>query len=363
METIAQIIAFLGFVGLIVGLFNPKRALFYIKKPTLQTRKVALITYIGIILFAGFLGSNSEEYKQRMKAEEGTKQKKQQVTKTSQDVATPVSGKVNDKHPQNVLTKSPELTKLVQLLNDQGIDICSLQDSIVNYETDFERRFVILYQTQVKDSSELFKLDSAFQHYTVEKVSQVLNLPGNLIQASWLDEEVLKLCGQNNITRWKYLSSAEVKSKIAAFSQKMYKDSIRFYTAKAYDDVWHKEDLKLALKHYNKALTFADTSLVKNETITLYLDLGKFYKKQRNTIQTIHYLRKAYNLEGKGGNACQLLREETRQRVVTGYYTYSVCCDGTTSSSTGRGTCSHHGGVCSTKSEPIYQTRYTMQCN
>ena len=363
METIAQIIAFLGFVGLIVGLFSPKRALFYIKKPKLHTRKVASITYIGIILFASFLGANSEEYKQRMKAEAEAKQKKQQVIKTSQDVATPVSGKVNDKHPQNVLTKSPELTKLVQLLNDRGIDICSLQDSIVNCEVSFERHFVTLYKTQIKDSLDVFKLDSAFQHYAVEKVSQALKLPGNLIQAIWLDEEVLKLCGQNNITRWKDLSSSEVKSRIAIFSQKMYKDSIRFYTAKAYDDAWHKEDPKLALTHYNKALTFADTSLVKDETITLYLDLGKFYKKQRNTIQAIHYLRKAYNLEGKGGNACQLLREETRQRVVTGYYTYSVCCDGTTSSSTGRGTCSHHGGVCSTKSEPIYNIRYTMECN
>jgi len=363
METIAQIIAFLGFVGLIVGLFSPKRALFYIKKSTLQTRKVALITYIGIILFAGFLGSNSEEYKQRMKAEAEAKQKSPRINKSPQNAEeVKPNSKVNDRHPQNVITRSPELAKLVQILNDRGIDICRLQDSITNYEAGFERRFVTLYQTQVKDSSELFKLDSAFQNYAIEKVSQALNLPGNLIRATWLDADVLKLCSQN-ITRWKDLSSVEAKSKMAAFSQKMYKDSIRFYTAKAYDDVWHKEDPKLALKHYNKALTFADTSLVKDETITLYLDLGKFYKKQRNTIQTIHYLRKAYNLEGKGGNACQLLREETRQRVVTGYYTYSVCCDGTTSSSTGRGTCSHHGGVCSTKSEPIYNIRYTMECN
>lgn len=40
-----------------------------------------------------------------------------------------------------------------------------------------------------------------------------------------------------------------------------------------------------------------------------------------------------------------------RQRVA---YYVTRCCDGTTSNSTGRGTCSHHGGVCNW-SEPVYE--------
>lgn len=40
-----------------------------------------------------------------------------------------------------------------------------------------------------------------------------------------------------------------------------------------------------------------------------------------------------------------------RKKVIS--YT-TRCCDGTSSSSKGRGTCSHHGGVCNWN-EPIYE--------
>lgn len=42
------------------------------------------------------------------------------------------------------------------------------------------------------------------------------------------------------------------------------------------------------------------------------------------------------------------------RKVITGYITR--CCDGTTSSSSGKGACSHHGGVCKWN-EPVYRER------
>lgn len=56
-------------------------------------------------------------------------------------------------------------------------------------------------------------------------------------------------------------------------------------------------------------------------------------------------------------NACKEYRELTAR---TRYYKRSRCCDGTTSSATGRGACSHHGGVCRIENVPYKE--YTINC-
>ncbi len=43
-------------------------------------------------------------------------------------------------------------------------------------------------------------------------------------------------------------------------------------------------------------------------------------------------------------------------RKFVRYISYSKCCDGRTSSSTGRGACSGHGGVCGTYQKAVYET-------
>jgi len=72
------------------------------------------------------------------------------------------------------------------------------------------------------------------------------------------------------------------------------------------------------------------------------------------------YAKKYFKIAADGGDkeACSHLRELTAK---TRYYTQTKCCDGTTSSSTGRGTCSHHGGVCGTTYLPY--KKYTMSCD
>ncbi len=66
-----------------------------------------------------------------------------------------------------------------------------------------------------------------------------------------------------------------------------------------------------------------------------------------------------YKLAADGGHkkACEKYRELT---AVTKYYSSTLCCDGSTSESTGRGTCSHHGGVCGIKRTPYKE--YLYEC-
>lgn len=55
--------------------------------------------------------------------------------------------------------------------------------------------------------------------------------------------------------------------------------------------------------------------------------------------------------------SCEILRQLTKYVAAWNYY--SKCCDGSRSESTGRGACSHHGGVCKSMKEPIYRYKYS----
>lgn len=102
---------------------------------------------------------------------------------------------------------------------------------------------------------------------------------------------------------------------------------------------------KAALPELNKLL-FADPAnkeLLLNRAICL--------SKTGKIAEAVNDLKP---LIADGNTQAQLLYDKinpVRQRVA---YYVTRCCDGTTSSSTGRGTCSHHGGVCNW-SEPVYE--------
>lgn len=137
-------------------------------------------------------------------------------------------------------------------------------------------------------------------------------------------------------------------------------DSLLFYFNKG-DSVFKAKNYQGAIKFFTKSVGFADSTR-KQDKINLLISIANSYSGANNKYQAIVYYKKAYELEGKGGAACELLRDITAQKVITGYDTYSVCCNGSTSRATGRGACSHNGGVCGTRSEPITRLRYTMEC-
>ncbi len=131
-------------------------------------------------------------------------------------------------------------------------------------------------------------------------------------------------------------------------------------------------------------------SIIKNnpDSKSAYKVLGNYYFNKDNN-KTIHYLTKYIEIDttdapiyrkiaasflnkkhkksalkyfrisaNKGDReACLSLRELTAK---TKYYSRSLCWDGTTSSSTGRGACSHHGGV--RRIEYVPYKVYTEEC-
>lgn len=115
----------------------------------------------------------------------------------------------------------------------------------------------------------------------------------------------------------------------------------------------NEEKYSQAIKYYKQYLK------IDNANASVYTYLGYAYEMSRNKSQAKLNYKSAINLEGNGGDACKRLRELTVK--VVGYNYSSRCCDGSSSGATGRGACSHHGGVCGTIKTPI--TRYTMNCN
>jgi tetratricopeptide (TPR) repeat protein len=105
-----------------------------------------------------------------------------------------------------------------------------------------------------------------------------------------------------------------------------------------------------AISYYKKVVNLDSSN------VSAYNKIASLYIKNKRKKSAIKYYRVAAN---KGSSeACENLRELTAK---TKYYTRSVCCDGTTSGSTGRGTCSHHGGVCGYEKVPYKE--YTIRCD
>jgi tetratricopeptide (TPR) repeat protein len=112
-----------------------------------------------------------------------------------------------------------------------------------------------------------------------------------------------------------------------------------------------QKDYRSAIKHYR---SYVD--LDKTNDIVLS-NLAFCYLERKSKSQAIKYYKMAADL----GNieACKQHRELTAR---IRYNTQSRCCDGSLSYSTGRGTCSHHGGVCTIEHTP-YKEYTVPSCN
>ena len=112
------------------------------------------------------------------------------------------------------------------------------------------------------------------------------------------------------------------------------------------------------LENHNKAVGAFKKAAETDSTEGIYpYHVGISYYRLNNKKQAIQWLNKAMALGH--AEACTQLREITA--VVKTRFSHSVCCDGSISYSRGRGTCSHHKGVCREAFEQ-YKV-YTMNCN
>ncbi|MCK0160296.1 tetratricopeptide repeat protein [Allomuricauda sp. F6463D] len=109
----------------------------------------------------------------------------------------------------------------------------------------------------------------------------------------------------------------------------------------------NKQNTKNAIKYYTKAIELDTTNGV------YYNNLGISYENIKNKKRAIKYYRLGVQYENR--DACNNLRNITAK---TRYKKIARCWDGTMSYSSGRGTCSHHGGVRRYENEPYKE--YTM---
>jgi tetratricopeptide (TPR) repeat protein len=97
-----------------------------------------------------------------------------------------------------------------------------------------------------------------------------------------------------------------------------------------------------AIACYEKALQF-DDSLGQ-----AWYECALCYVKKKQKREAVNDLKHAMTLRYPGADSLHEKINPLKKRISG---VHSRCCDGTTSSSTGRGACSHHGGVCRTEYE------------
>jgi len=95
------------------------------------------------------------------------------------------------------------------------------------------------------------------------------------------------------------------------------------------------------------------TSLISNNynLSNTYYKRAICYQKTKKIQEAVNDLKEAIKL---GNDKANKLHEKINpiKKKIVGYET--LCCDGTTSYSSGRGACSHHGGVCDWN-HPVYE--------
>ncbi len=128
-------------------------------------------------------------------------------------------------------------------------------------------------------------------------------------------------------------------------------------------------DREKVVKEVNTIYTIQAEALVKKRkyknAITIYtklISINKFnlnyqykralcYSKLGKIKDAVNDLKSVIQFNDKSVNQLYNKINPVKKRVA---YYVTRCCDGTTSNATGRGACSHHGGVCDWK-EPVYE--------
>lgn len=151
-----------------------------------------------------------------------------------------------------------------------------------------------------------------------------------------------------------YLKNAEVLHKKRRYKDAMANiDTALLYEAGEKDEILYiKANFYYDQRKYSKAIE-AYTSVIdasydwKNTLYKRAICYNKLGEKQN----AVTDLKKASELGNKEAEELHDKINPVRKRVA---YYVTRCCDGSTSSATGRGACSHHGGVCNWN-DPVYE--------
>ncbi|QHI37089.1 hypothetical protein IMCC3317_24670 [Kordia antarctica] len=227
----------------------------------------------------------------------------------------------------------------------RGKILYKLQDTIHSKE-DFKKTLFFATTDSIKDSriKELIAWD--IQHGKEEEAKELLQKEIQLYKTDSLQHiEVVEYAAR------KYLEIGDTLETINLYKQlnEEYKHSGKFSNKLGilYSQM---QKNKNALAEFKKAV-----EIEPNNDQFLY-NLGISYLNIGSKRRAKPYLKKAAELGNS--DACREYRELSAK---THYYQRTKCCDGTTSSASGRGACSHHRGVCGIVNIP-YKV-YTIECH
>ncbi|WP_420571941.1 tetratricopeptide repeat protein [Kordia sp.] len=227
----------------------------------------------------------------------------------------------------------------------RGKILYELQDTL-HSEEDFKRTLTFAKTDSVKNIriKELINWD--IQHDQKEKAKELLKEEVKLYKNDSIKHiEIMEYAAE------KYLVIGDTLETIHLYRQlsNEYKKIGRFNNRIGIlYSIMHKN--KNALAEFKKAVKAEP-----NNDLFLY-NLGISYLNLLNKRKAKLYFKKSMELGNE--EACREYRELTAK---TRYYQRTKCCDGTTSSASGRGACSHHSGVCGIVNIP-YKV-YTIECN
>ena len=226
----------------------------------------------------------------------------------------------------------------------RGKILYQLQDTLHSKE-DFKRVLLFAKTDSIKDIriKELINWD--LQNGDKEKIKKLLKKEIQLYKNDSLKHiEIMEYAADKYLTISDTLEAINIYHQLSTEYQQNGKYSNKIGILYSHG---HKE--RDALKEFKKAVKAEP-----NNDVFLY-NLGITYLNLKNRHQAKLHLKKSTELGNK--DACKQYRELIAK---TRYYQQTQCCDGTTSSATGRGACSHHGGVCGIVNIPYKE--YTIEC-
>lgn len=230
---------------------------------------------------------------------------------------------------------------------------------LVEYDNDFS----IFYQNELKSKLKvaliisplliggIFYLNHHNQQNEKARIEKERIIEEERIEKERIEVEELKIKQESSA---KFLEKAQIN-----FDKYHYKTTLKYIDSSLTilpNNITALELKGKALynsKQYNTAAEFYEENKIKLNRGEAYLMIAKSHRKLGNIEQAVI---NAYNASKEKNEEGTKLYDELNplKSVRTGYR--QRCCDGTTSYSTGKGTCSGHGGVCKWN-EPIYVKR------
>jgi len=149
-----------------------------------------------------------------------------------------------------------------------------------------------------------------------------------------------------------YVTAADTKIKSGQYQSAVRVLSAALVLSTSEQALQKRAECYVKLNMQQEAISdYSDLIRVGENTSLNYYNRALCYNRLGNRQQAVLDLKNAIELGNTKAKSLYEKINPLKRRVL---YYVTRCCDGSTSSATGRGACSHHGGVCNWN-DPVYQ--------